>query len=860
MLDVPKSLAAQRLSDRKLGAKVLEGWRKIEKRRDEFPQSEAIGVKIGLLRRADTKWWSNQRGALQALAQILGCEPEEIVAPDDTQVGGIVISAFSDLSPILPGQEGCQIRDDGSWIGAWVSTLIWQESRSWVVAPSGSGKSLTLDVLQQRYGTRVATRRCRRLVDAARMATATVPIVVEVSERDPATDEGALAELSKASTNVCVLAPFSGALVRQHLRVRWREVKWAPNADWRERLVKWANARAPKPADLDVEEVLDFLQGLDPEERLFTTPEDVLVVASRAYRSGLPRARSALRELAREHLGRVFSGSDVPWVRDFAVAAVDALIEARLSSSDFPLAPLTLEAWARLFPATLTPSSLARPTDKTKVRSIDAPGAMQALRLLVEHGVLRTQGDGHFDFAPWVRAGVEREVIARLVNAPDLDWALLAVEPSRRTAVDGALDATSPSSLLRLVRSVLSADSSELRTVAAIESLFAAVARRLAAGWSVPPEAVGDLQQLGLRQLELVRGLPEGRGFPGHPPLSRQTLEYRGDVTAAWIGEAWTFSFGVDAPVCEGDPGWILPGWSSDLRLEQAPSGLPLPQAYQRLLAAGRPAVRACKDRSIPAEIPYCLLPWVIIDGPGRGWELTKNVQYGLFHTNGAAESVGRLLQAEPPEVRIQGARTAWAAALAETEGHALNALDLTAKASRALHQVIVENVPLEDFASSFRSAPPFTMDAGHILKELPLRLLRPALVALVERVERDKQPAHDLEPILETLGEEDLELLLRFGANGYSQGYAAARRVWSLAPDTARERLRAALASGERLAQVWFDTAPADRLEDLLGILGGLGVGAPSWCASWIASVLPRAGRSAPAAYSLLRSVARHP
>lgn len=859
MLDVPKSLAAQNLSNRKLGAEVLARWIKIEKGRDEFPQPEAIGVKIGLLRKGNTKWWSNQRGALHALAQILSCKPEDIVAADDTQVGAIVIGAFSELSPLLPGQEPCQLRDDGSWVGAWVSSLIWQESRSWVVAPSGSGKSLALDVLRQRYGNRVTTLRCRRLVDAARLATAAVPIVVEVSELDHATDEGALAELSKASANVCVLAPFSCALVRRHLHVRWREVKWAPNADWRERLVKWAHARAPKPADLDVEEVLDFLRVLDPDEHLFTTPEDVLVVASRAYRSGLPPARGALREVAREHLGRVFSGSDVPWTRDFGLPAVDALIKARVSSSDCPLAPLSLEAWARLFPATLVPSPLARPAGKTKVRPVEAPPPMQALRLLVEHGVLRTQGDGQFDFAPWVGAGVEREVIASLLNGGNLDWSLLAIEPSRRTAVDGALDAASPTSLLRLLRRVLSAEPSELRTVSAIEALFSALARRLAAGWTVPPEALGDLQQLGLRQLELVRCLPEGRGFPGSPPLSRQTLDHRRDVTAAWIGEAWTFSFGVDAPECDGDPGWILPGWSRDLRLEHAPSGLPLAQSDQRLLAAGRHAVRACKDGSLPAEVAYCLLPWVIIDGPGRGWELTKRVQYGLLHTNGAADLVGHLLQAEPLEVRVHGARTAWAAALAETERHPLYALNRTAHASRALHQVIVENLPVEDFAASFREAFPVTMEEGHILKELPLRLLRPALVALVERVERDKQPAHDIEPILETLGEEDLDLLLRFGTNGYSQGYAAARRVWSLAPDTARERLRAALASGERMAQVWFDTAPADRLDDLLGILEGLGAGAPSWSASWLAGVLPRAGRAAPAAYSILRSITRH-
>lgn len=860
MLDVDKAVAALGRSNRKLGAEVLELWRKLEHDRDEFPQPEAIGVKLGLLRNGDPTWWSNHRRALEALARILACKPEEIVAAD--QKVSAIISAFPELSPVLPGQEPCQLRDDGSWLGALVSSLLSQEPRSWLVAPHGSGKSLTLDVLRQRLGDRVATRRCRCLLDAVELATTAVPLVVEISELDLPTDGGALAELSKASVNVCVLAPFSCALVHHHhLRARWREVRWAPNADWRERLVRWANARAPKPADLEVERVLELLRDLDPDERLFTTPEDVLIVASREYRAGLPGARDPLRELACEHLGRVFARSDdQPWVRDLGLDAVVALIEARLSSSEHLLRPLSLEAWSRLLPEKLAPQPGS--AGKTKARSVEAPPTRTALRLLIEHGVLRTQEDGEFDFAPWVRAGVERHAMASLIRGDDLDWALLAIEPSRRTVVDGALDATPPPALLRLLRRVPGEDPAELRTVAAIEALFSALSRRLASGWTVPKEALGDVQRLGLRQLELIRGLPENLGFPGNAALTRQVLDRGPDAMASWLGEAWTFSFEVEVPKLDQDPGWILPGWSRNLRLEDARGIHPRLQADPLLQKASRRAVGACNDQVLPAEVADCLLPWVIIDGPGRGWELTTEVQRGLFRSSGAADLVGRLLQAEPPETRAQGARTAWSAALAE-QPHPYYALKRIADISRALHQVVLENLPGEDFAAAFRAPLRITMEEVHVLRDLPLRLLRPALVALVERVERDNQPAHELAPVLAALEEEDLDLLVRFGARGHTQGYAAAERVWSVSPESARERLCAALAADDpevrRMAQVWFDTAPTDRLDDLLGLLEGLGADAPSWCASWLAIVLPHAGRSAPAAYRLLRKLAPH-
>ena len=101
MLDVPRALAATNKSARKLGAEVLAAWKRLDTERDEFPQPEAIGVKLGLLRKGDTKWWTNQPRALDALAQILGSKPTEIVAPDGSVPGAVQITAFGELAPIF---------------------------------------------------------------------------------------------------------------------------------------------------------------------------------------------------------------------------------------------------------------------------------------------------------------------------------------------------------------------------------------------------------------------------------------------------------------------------------------------------------------------------------------------------------------------------------------------------------------------------------------------------------------------------------------------------------------------------------------------------------------------------------------
>lgn len=230
-------------------------------------------------------------------------------------------------------------------------------------------------------------------------------------------------------------------------------------------------------------------------------------------------------------------------------------------------------------------------------------------------------------------------------------------------------------------------------------------------------------------------------------------------------------------------------------------------------------------------------------------------MQYDFFHVEGVADLVGSLLRSEPSAICVQAARSVWEAALAENDGRPLRALRFIANTSTSLYRAALDHLPTETFESAVR-ATPITGDEAALLHGLPHRLVRPALVSLVERMEHEKRSVRDIEHLLETLGDDDLDLLLRFGAHGFSQGYAAARRVWSLSPEAALASVLKATSAGASTAQVWFETAPSAQIPSLLPTLQKLGRSTPSWCAAWLARVLPRAGRAAPAVFALLRSL----
>lgn len=881
VIDLDALLDPSRRRHRELARQLLDRWKELEPSRPSFPQSPALGAKIGLLRKGDVTWWRNHPGALRALAQILGCSPHDLVAERDVAPDEVPIRSFPALAPLLPGQTGCALRDDGAWLGSVVEGLLLGEPRAWVQAPRGAGKSLSVEVLRQRYGARIAAVSARTLTEAFERELAAVPLVVELSEPDAATDASSVRRLERHGANVCVLAAFPRPRQESARGARWRDVAWSTDPGWRERLVKWAQLRAPVPQEVDASEWLGWFDTIDPHERLFATPLDVLQVLAIASRTGggdeLAESKKPLLDLAKLVLADAVASTRSPWMRELGRALVFSLIRGRFDIPDGPFSSLAVEDWIRLVPADFAvPQKSAsapvkardgrkKPTGASGSESLEAIPPGVAVRLLVDAELLSAQADGSFDFPAWMRAGVERECIEQGLQTRSTEWARWALDPVRRAALDDALDATSPTRLFSLAERALAGVSPELHTVAAIEALFSAFGRRVRTGWAAKPEAVATLHRLAERQLELIELAPLERRFPLAAPLTRHDPACAATKLEAWTLEAWRLSFAVPPPQTLTRAGWALPGWAPQLSLASAPRGLPGPSAGRELLGLAVRAVERCTDRKLPEDVPPLLLVAAAMLAPSKGWTLSERHWRALLWNPENAEALGRMLGGCPGEAHPLWAspegvdprevvRSLWKAEIDALSQLAPAVLRRLQSSCPSLFDALAQHLPDEDLAHAIATLEPSALDEGVWLQALPPRLMRAGLVALLARFEVLGLPAFGLGSLLARVGEEDLDLLLRFARGGHDQGYAAARQVWSIAPEVALKSAREGLSHADRLSLVWLHTAPRSECPGLLQALRASPVPWPPGTKAWLADLLPGAGAHAAEVYALLR------
>ena len=181
-----EALGALGLSDRRAGARVLGAWKRREPRAD-YPEAEAIGAKIGLLKKGDERWWRNRPHAVAALAELLRCTPEELLSGGRSAAGAIDFVEFRELAPLLPGQDPCIVGPTG-WVGAIARDAAQQGGRAWIQVPPGGGKSLAIRVLGQGRDGGGVTTTARTLHEMLRSSDPAVPIVAEIEYVEPTTD------------------------------------------------------------------------------------------------------------------------------------------------------------------------------------------------------------------------------------------------------------------------------------------------------------------------------------------------------------------------------------------------------------------------------------------------------------------------------------------------------------------------------------------------------------------------------------------------------------------------------------------------------------------------------------------------
>lgn len=870
-MDTP--LTRSDLSNDRLARELLARWSRAD-RTSPKPGARSIGAKVGLLRKGTMTWWRGQDGALRALADVLGCAPEELVPP--TPEAGAARLQFDDfplLRALRPGEQGCPVGASMS-LEQSVGAHLRSGGATWIIAPAGCGKRLTIESLRAKGNLSVDLHEV--LLDAARdkARRSAQPVVVAIRRPDPTTDRTALAELRQHEAGVVVMAAFAPPATDGE----WNTLRWQLAPRWRDTFIDWCARRLDDPGRLDPHDLKDWLGEVDPAARFIDSPGALLPLLAWAHAHGTPeldRLTDAAVALVRDRLRRR-SGAVVP-LETLGAALRDLVVGALRREVETGARPTTLAEWRALLP----PATSALPTRQLheqigaarsasrkgerdrhletleQLVSADVPGQMVAA--LDASGLLEPGEHGFEIHPPWMRFTFERALIATTAGEqPWKVWGRWAAHPRLRSTVVDALARLEHGQLLRVVETVLSAPHGELAYAAAVEALFEAAAFRLdvdvpdQSKWRPTGARMELLTRLGAAQADLVALGLRARG-DDYPCCTTATPARGTDERVTWIARAWNYSLAVHPPPSLPEEAtWAFPAWAADLGrsvylpILDATRGAPAESwaAYDHLIRVARRLVRARPDATkADAWAPHVA---ALIEGVAPVAALAGEVLHGR-----GSEMLARAVRDEPVEVRALAARGIWAQ-LPRRSGNPMGRLSEAQYAG--VRDLLLADLPAETFVEAID---PHNTVVELIMferpvRELPLRL-RESLFAAIASHAVAYEHAHSLR-IEHALGDlEAFDTLAKLASIPGPAGDAAARRGWELDGQRSLSALDDALASNTPAAESWIGTCPADQAQDVAERVLRARPSPGANVRRWLAGQVAMGSQHAPGLYELL-------
>ena len=925
-------------SNTKLARELHVAWKRVNPKVARKVAITSLATQIGRLVQGRATWWKNRSDASSELAQLLDVEVEDLFpAGQQLAVGeGLPFSEFPMLRPLALHEVPFAV-DDHRWLVSLIATEMNQ--RRWIVAPAGAGKSLVVRWLASRAELRdgVVAQSVRTLSMSIEIADPVRPLVVEVEQADPRTDREALRLLGLRMQATTVMASFALPLPHDLRRkphalgtrpgphpsdsgnldehATWQELQWRRAADWRWRFLFWIQERLEDTARdhlFDAKEVAAWLEEHDPDEALVRTPGEVLALSSTAFVRGLPKERS-LATVAEHFHERLVAGTSANseasrrfW-RHFGERVWERINIARWENVDDRLEELDEEAWERLIPAELTPprtiSDVQAPlmeiaaargirARKQKAEEV-APGLLvpsraQVVAILKEDGVLRGGDDGGFMLFPrFATDGAMRAHANQVIRGRGTDWGIWAADKVRSVAVDEVLNSLSANELRDEVRRcVRTFDKTTLSSVAMVEALFAASARRLVDDPKLATGRIEDFQRLGIAQADLLFDPWDDPAHPFRVPRTRYRED--GRVHEQWYRDGWAFTLRIPRPAKFSRPDleWRFPGWMVSLSLERLPRDLPstywegnsmlhvVPPEVVTLAALACEIVSRCSDATLPDELrERLLLPAVVLAAPEKGWSIRGRHVRALgraWDANFLAGAIGQLSAEERDPV----IRALWPACLEVRGDRPPNQpeepADLILRLAwllwdvPGLFQVVTENVPLELVEQAVRafgvSSSTHTEAALHVFPALPERLRTFALRTWANPYDERKPNFAEVRQMLELIGIDDVELLLELaGQADRSTTSEYAQLVWKHDPARALGEARRALRSGWKTAQSWCWSSGEATNGDILEELEAL-ESPPRWARRWALNRLSSGGQLTVRLYALLSRIVDRP
>lgn len=567
-------------------------------------EPRSVGAKLGDLGRGQTTWWRHRPDRVEALQKLINFDAGELVKAREQQARGRwSFPEFSTLPPLdlleeLPADLGafCPVdpkaSDHDLDVEAWMEHALPPVRRharpytvsgvTWLTVPSGCGRGLLLARLQAVGSVDVVT--AETLEEAVAMASGGRPLVLAPRRAVLQDDMEALIRLAPARPVLVVTAdacprPMLPSEVAWHPCWEWLssddsarrrldlvrgnqggaygfgelrifELRLAP--DWRLRLIAWLERRLEATGDtlFSCQGLAGWLQRFDPTSVWFSTPADVIALASLCHASGERKLPSPDSPDAGARLLHHLAPMDS---RTGSLLLRLVTVRWRAAAHDW-LAPLPWDQWQDLV------DGQSNVSDGEGGKSLKRRTPMLDLEALRKEGFLVADGRGWWAFAQPVHARlVLRDALMHWVSQGDLDhWARpLVGDSSRQAALDSVLAAMPRNALDRSIKTVQQATKGCLSALSAAEALFIALGRKFALGRETYSPELAELH---------ARILQQHREAGGHvcPPFTRAEGDGCG-VPLSWLLACWEWS--LCAPSLAALPPELVdwyPGWKAD--------------------------------------------------------------------------------------------------------------------------------------------------------------------------------------------------------------------------------------------------------------------------------------------------------
>lgn len=565
-------------------------------------EPRSLGAKLSDLGRGVVTWWRDRTDRVEAVAALTGFDALEVIAAQRARDRGRwSFFEFPTLPPLdLSAEASAEIGtghpvDNDRYkdrLGAWMDRampLRHQPPRmapltgvAWLTVPPHCGRSLLL--AQLRANANVEVIDADTLDEAVRLASGTQPVVLAPRGPVEQPDLEALVHLDPE----CAVLIVSACAYPGHV-LPW-DAAWHPtwdwlvaNADgrrrldlvrgsqagvfgfgdiqvfewrlaegWRRNLIEWLERRLAATGDtLFSRQGLDsWLQEFDPHAIWFSTPSDVVALASLCHSSGeriLPKpdspeagARLLLQLAARDTR---------------ATSLLRRLVELRWRDARHDwMTALSWDNWLAIIDAESLGAEVGERPRPSKKRPVSLD--LEALR---QDRLLVVNRQGWWEFSQPVQARLLlRDSLMRWVSEGAIaHWARpIMGDALRERTLDAVLDAMSPEKLDPSIRAVLNEPAGSLSALSAAEALIVALGVKYASG-SVA------CQQSHLRLLTRVFDQYEAMGGAVSPPFTRVAVD--GSAPAlSWTLACWEWSLASTAPAAVPEElGVLFPGWQS---------------------------------------------------------------------------------------------------------------------------------------------------------------------------------------------------------------------------------------------------------------------------------------------------------